>query len=70
MQVQQFFTKYPAQSEAEQKRYDQILRVVNANIRWQARNYEDIVEFLDLNVPASGQSILSMNVPAKQLLSR
>lgn len=66
-QLQQFLAKYPAQSEDEQKRYDQILRVVNANIRWQVRNYGEVSAWLDTVVPASAQSILSVNVPANQL---
>lgn len=58
---------YPA-GEGEQARYDQILRVVNANIRWQAKNYAEVSAWLDTVVPSSAQSILSVQVPTNQLL--
>lgn len=35
-----------------------MLRVVDANIRWQAANYVEIADWLDIVVPADTKSIL------------
>jgi hypothetical protein len=35
-----------------------MLRVVDANIRWQAANYVEIADWLDTVVPANTKSIL------------
>lgn len=59
MQLEQFFARYPAQSEDEQTRYDKMLRRVNANISWQARNYAEVSSWLNEVVPANAHSILS-----------
>ena len=66
-QLEQFFVKYPAQSEDEQKRYDQMLRVVNANIRWQLNNYEETSAWLDTVVPTDAKSVLSMKPASEKL---
>ena len=58
MQLEQFFANYPAQSKEEQDRYDQMLRVVDANIRWQTKNYPEVSEWLDNVVPSQVNSIL------------
>lgn len=57
--LEQFFARYPAQSEDEQTRYDKMLRRVNANISWQARNYAEVSGWLNEVVPAGANSILS-----------
>jgi hypothetical protein len=59
-QLEQFFVRYPAQNEDEQARYDQMIRNVDANIRWQSVNYAEVAAYLDRVAPADAKSILSV----------
>jgi hypothetical protein len=66
--LEQFFIKYPAQSQSEQDQYDKILRTVNSNILWQVNNYQEISDWLDVVVPTDAKSILTFNAK-KSILS-
>lgn len=59
-QLEQFFVRYPAQNDDEQARYDQMIRNVDANIRWQSVNYAEVAAYLDRVVPTDAKSILSV----------
>ena len=55
LQLLEFFDKHPPTDYSSQDRYDSMIYMVDSNIRWQARNYNDVSSFLSI-IPFNKQA--------------